>query len=89
MENDLRPPIEVKYNWAYFKRLLYKWIVCVVLTVILFAFSLFLFITYFVYVCRFGWYNENTVRIAVYIVIGSYFFLIVDKKKIEELLGLN
>ena len=47
-------------------------------------------LTYYIYlIMNYGWFDIETVKIAIYLIIGAYFFLVIDKKKIYDLLGVK
>ncbi|MBS3147437.1 hypothetical protein J4219_00970 [Candidatus Woesearchaeota archaeon] len=46
-------------------------------------------LAYYIYSIKVnGIFNDETLKYAIYIVIGAYFCMILDKKKIEEALGI-
>ena len=47
-------------------------------------------LSYYIYcILNHGWFNKETIKIAIYLLIGSYYFLIIDKKKIYEMFGIK
>ena len=89
MNNNSAPPNVQYSSTTLITKLFYSVILCPLLKLLLLLASIFILITFFIYVGRYGWFNDKTLLIAVYVVIGSYFFLIVDKAKIEEVLNIS
>jgi len=67
-------------------------VVNVVLMGLLFAGSIVLGFYFVVLVWRGfgdGVFSEELIRMSVYMVIGSYFFLVVDRDKVRDILGIK
>lgn len=56
---------------------------------ILFLTSMNIFIYYVYCIFTKGFFHEETLKFAIFLIIGTYFFLILDKKKICESLGIK
>lgn len=89
MSVKARLPVKVKVNWWNWCKLLIFWLLCIVLTIILIGVSANILAYYIYSVLTYGWFHAESLKYAIYLVIGAYAFLIIDRKKIDEALGIK
>ncbi len=82
-------PIKVKINWKMAFKVLILWLVSLILLIILIVSSVNILIYYIVSIKNNGWLSPETLKFAIYLVIGTYFFLVLDRKKIYDAFGIK
>lgn len=59
--------------------------VCGIMWILLGVAAVNLFLYYSYLLLNKGFYDKETVRIAIYIIVGSFFFLVIYKKDVENI----
>lgn len=83
------PPLKVKIHYSQILRGICYFLLFLLFWLILIVASINVLIYYIYSIKTNGWLNEDTMKYAIYLVIGAYFFLILDKKKIYDVLGIK
>ena len=89
MKNIPKKPTEGKVSRSQGIKFILVYFLYILLHIVLVVASLNILAYYLSSTIHYGWLNSETVKYALYLVIGSYFFLVVDNKKIRELLGIK
>lgn len=83
------PPIKVKINWWNQTKLWFLVIGSFMLWIILLISGLNILVYYVFSANTKGFFDQETLKYAVFLVIGAYFCLILDKNKISEALNVK
>lgn len=83
------PPVKVKINWKQIVGVIIYFIIFIISIVSLLIACANILCYYVFLIKNNGWLNPETIKYSIYIVIGSWFFLILDRKKIYELFGIK
>lgn len=83
------PPLKTKINWWNSTKRGFLGIILILLWIILFV-SAINILAYFIFSwATKGFFNPETLRYSIYLVVGAYFCLILDKSKIYEAMGIK
>jgi len=83
------PPVKVKINFWNKAKLIFLTIISFILWVILFLAGANLLVYYVYSILTRGFLDPETLKYAVYLVIGAYFCMVLDKNKIYEALNVK
>ena len=89
MKVQARTPLKVCINWRILLKTIFFFVISVILWLILIAASVNVLCYYIKSIFTNGWSSPETVKYAIYLVIGAYFCLILDKNKIYEALNIK
>jgi len=77
-------PVEVEINWKILLKTLLFFLLSLLLWAILLISAVNILIYYIKSIFTKGFLDSDTLKFAVYLAIGTYFCLILDKKKVYE-----
>jgi len=83
------PPVKVKINFGNSFKLYLMIFVSIILWVLLFVTGINLLSHYIITIFREGFYHPETLKYSLVLIVGAYFFLILDKNKIYEALNIK
>ena len=89
MKIKAESPIKIKFNWGILLKTIILFIISILLWLLLIVSSLIIAIYYFILIFKKGFLDPETIKFSIYIVIGTYFFLILDKEKVYEAFGIK
>lgn len=83
------PPVKVTVNWVnHIKRIIIG-VIFIILGLLLFAAAINILVYTINNIIHKGFFDPESIKFSIYIVIGSYFCLILDKEKIYQALGIK
>lgn len=84
-----RPPVKVNRNIILLSKAIILFLVEIIVWTILLI-SVFNVVYYYSNSIKLnGWLDKETFNVSIYLIIGAYFFLILNKKQIYEALGIK
>lgn len=89
MSNKPIEPIEEKFNWKNTIGIFFHTFIHVIICFIMFVASIIILSYYILLIWNKGFFDKETIQFSIYMVIGGYFFLMIDKNKIEKILGIK
>lgn len=83
------PPLLVKVNWKILLKAAFFFLLSLLLWAVLIVCAVNILVYYVISIKENGFLHKETLKFAVYLVIGTYFFLILDKKKVYDAFGIK
>ena len=83
------PPIKVRINWKILLKSIFFFLISLILWLILIVSAMNILIYYIKSIWINGWLHPETLKFAIYLIIGTYFFLILDKKKVYDAFNIK
>jgi len=84
-----QPPIKINFNWKLFFKTVFIWILSAILWILLICGSIIFILNYFRLIYLQGLFDKDVFVYSMYLVIATYFFLILDKEKVYEAFGIK